>query len=92
MCSSRFLCDTCCVPAVTGGARAQMAAQVWRCHHIKHSHQPHPKHALVCFLFLTLAHYDFLPWPFFTQHLTGSLSVSSAVLLIIKTKVESEWP
>lgn len=44
MCSSRFLCDTCCVPggtAVTKGEGAQMAAQVWRCHHIKHSHQPH---------------------------------------------------
>lgn len=43
-CSSRLLCNTCCVPGgtvVTGGAGAQMAAQVWRCHHIKHSHQPH---------------------------------------------------
>lgn len=26
---------------VTGGREAQMAAQVWRCHHIKHSHQAH---------------------------------------------------
>lgn len=44
MCSSKFRCDTCCVPggtAVTGGAGAQMAAQVRRCHYIKHSHQPH---------------------------------------------------